>query len=238
MSRARPPLLRVEDLTYAYPDGTVALRGVSLEIEAGERVAVLGANGSGKSTLLLHAGAVLHTDGALSLFGERVSRSNVRRMRRRVGILFQDPDDQLFCPTVFEDVAFGPRNALLPEEEVRRRVEEALAEVGLPGAGGRCAFHMSLGEKKRVALACVLAMRPELLLLDEPTANLDPRGRRELTDLLAGLPGTMLLATHDLGLARRLCGRAVILVEGGVAADGPIDEVLGSRDRLLQWSLA
>ncbi|MDX9974891.1 MAG: ATP-binding cassette domain-containing protein, partial [FCB group bacterium] len=171
-------------------------------------------------------------------FGEAVSRGNLRKVRQRVGFVFQNPDDQLFCPTLFEDVAFGPRNLGLPEDEVWRRVEAGLRSVGLEGLGGKSAYHLSVGQKKRASLATVLAMNAEVLVLDEPTAGLDPRGRREILELLRGFGGTQVIATHDLGFVEDLCDRAVVLSAGRVVRDGAPGEILGDGPFLERFGLA
>lgn len=235
-----PPVLAIKNVTYVYPDGTRALEGVSLTVREGERVAILGANGAGKSTLLLHLnGTLTPTAGTVTVAGlPTATRKSRRCVRERVGMVFQDPGDQLFCPTVREDVAFGPRHQGLAGEALEERVAGVLQQVGMPGVETKSPFHLSLGQKKRVALATVLAMRPWVLALDEPTANLDPRGRREIADLLANLPGTMVLITHDLAVARRLAQRAVVLGNGRVVADGSPDAVLAEDSFLTTHGLA
>jgi cobalt/nickel transport system ATP-binding protein len=224
--------VRARDVSFAYPNGRPALAGVDLEVRHGERVAILGPNGAGKTTLMLHLNALLTGTGTLDVAGLRVGRDDVRELRARVGLVFQDPDDQLFMPTVAEDVAFGPLNLGLDRAEVRRRVDESLAAVGMTGVAGRAPHELSLGQRRRVAIATVLATRPRLLVLDEPSANLDPRARRELIEVLEPLPGTMLVVTHDLPFAARVCRRAVILDGGRVAADGPAAAVLGDEHDL------
>jgi cobalt/nickel transport system ATP-binding protein len=213
----------ISGLTFAYPDGREALRGVDLRVSARERVGLLGANGAGKSTLLLQLVGVLKPgNGSLRVCGLEVGRRNIREVRRRLGLVFQLPDDQLFCTNLFDDIAFGPRNLGVPEEEVRRRVEHALAQVGLEGFGERMAYHLSPGEKKRASIATVLSMDAQVLALDEPTSMLDPRARREIEALLTGLGQTQLIVTHDLELARKVCTRVVIMDEGRVVADGGV----------------
>jgi len=209
--------VEIRGLHYTYPDGTVALRGVNLEVEEGESVYLMGPNGSGKSTLLLHLnGLLLPQRGEVRVFG-RDTRDGVEEIRRRVGLVFQDPDDQLFMPTVFEDVAFGPLHLGLGEREVRRRVREALRAVGAEGLGRRSPHHLSYGEKKRVAIATILSMEPQLLVLDEPTLGLDPWARREFLSLLERLKRgrTLVMAGHDLELME-LCDRALLLRRGRV----------------------
>lgn len=224
------PALRVHGLRYRYPDGTPALDGVDLEIAPGEAVALIGPNGAGKSTLLLHLVGILHGEGVVEAFGLKPSGRELKVLCQRVGLLFEDPDDQLFMPRVRDDVGFGPRNMGLPPEEVARRVEQALASTGMSGAEERAPHHLSSGQKKRVALATLLAMEPELLLLDEPTSTLDPRGRRELIRILEALPVARLIATHDLELVLELCPRAVLLDGGRIVADGPSTELLSNAE--------
>jgi len=188
--------------------------------------------GAGKSTLLLHLNGILRGEGTVRVMGQEVAEPNLARIRAQVGLVFQDPDDQLFSPTVFDDVAFGPLYAGLPEEEIQRRVAWALAQVGLEGYAERVSHHLSLGEKKRAAIATVLAMQPEVLALDEPTLGLDPRTRRRLIGLLRELPQTMLVATHDMRMVAEVFPRMVVLDEGRVVADGPTDELLADRQLL------
>jgi cobalt transport protein ATP-binding subunit len=232
VSTAEPSLV-VEDLAFAYPDGHQALFGVDLRVERGERVAVLGPNGAGKTTLVLHLNGILAGGrGRVAVAGLPVERRNLPEVRRRVGIVFQDPDDQLFMPTVGEDVAFGPRNLGLPEPEVAARVAAALEQVGMAGSADRPPHHLSFGQRRRVAVATVLSMHPEVLVLDEPSSNLDPAGRRELAEVLAALPVTVLMVTHDLPYALQLCPRSVVLDGGVVVADGPTRELLADADLL------
>lgn len=219
--------VHVERLRHVYPDGHVALDGVNLSIEPGERVAVLGPNGAGKTTLMLHLNGVLSaTAGSVQINGIPVNRKTVRDIRRRVGLVFQDPDDQLFMPTVAQDVAFGPANFGLRGEALAERVRHALETVSLADQADRSPAHLSAGQRRRAALATVLACEPEILVLDEPSANLDPVGRRELAETLRGLQATMLIVTHDLPYAAQLCERAVVIARGVVVADGPINGVL------------
>lgn len=225
----RGPVLAVDDLTFSYPDGHQALFGVSLYIQTGEKVALVGPNGAGKSTLMLHLNGILGGAKApVTVAGLTLSKENLPRVRAKVGLVFQNPDDQLFSPTVFEDVAFGPLHMGVPEDEVRQRVADALAQVGMADYGVRLSHHLSVGQKKRVAIATVLSMDPEILVLDEPSAGLDPRGRRALISLLAELPVTMLVSSHDMLLVRELFPRMVIMDEGRVVADGPTAELLAN----------
>jgi cobalt/nickel transport system ATP-binding protein len=233
-----PPSLLVEDLAFAYPDGHQALFGVDLRVERGERVALLGPNGAGKTTLVLHLNGILTGGrGRVSVAGLPVGKRTLPEVRRRVGIVFQDPDDQLFMPTVGEDVAFGPRNLGLPEPEVAARVAAALDQVGMAGAADRPPHHLSFGQRRRVAVATVLSMHPEVLVLDEPSSNLDPAGRRELAEVLEALPVTVLMVTHDLPYALQLCRRSVVLDGGVVVADGPTRELLADTDLLARHRL-
>lgn len=218
--------IEIEGLDYRYPDGTPALSGVDLQVREGERLGIIGANGAGKSTLLLHLNGLLRGQGTLRVFGMEIRKDTLPRIRERVGLVFQNPDDQLFCPTVFEDIAFGPRNMGLPQEQVRRRVADALHAVGLDGLEEKNAFRLSIGQKKRAALATVLSMDAELLVLDEPSSNLDPRARRELIALLGALGRTQIIATHDLGLVREVCTRVVLLHQGSIVACGSPGEIL------------
>ncbi|GAB3451182.1 ABC transporter ATP-binding protein [Actinophytocola sediminis] len=227
------PALLVERLAYAYPDGHQALYGVNLRVAPGERVAVLGPNGAGKTTLVLHLNGVL-TGGAgrIEVAGLPVAKANLREIRRRVGIVFQDPDDQLFMPTVGEDVAFGPANFGLTGEALAERVRAALAAVGMSAHHDRSPLHLSGGQRRRVALATVLACDPEILVLDEPSSNLEPVARRELAEVLLALGRTTLMVTHDLPYALQLCPRSVLIDEGVVVADGPTRDLLADTDLL------
>jgi cobalt/nickel transport system ATP-binding protein len=224
-------------LRFRYPNGHVALDGIDLRVEHGERVAVLGPNGAGKTTCMLHLNGLLIGEGALEVAGVTVERSTVQRLRERVGLVFQDPDDQLFMPTVREDVGFGPLNMGLPRDAVAARVEDALAAVRMSAAIDRAPHQLSMGERRRVAIATVLAMRPQLLVLDEPSASLDPRARRELLEVLDSIDTTTLVVTHDLPFAAELCERAVILSGGRIAADGPVERILGDEALLASHDL-
>lgn len=220
-------LVQATDVRYAYPDGTAALAGVSFRITHGQSVAVVGANGAGKSTLLaILGGALLPTSGVVRIGDTELARQTLPIIRRTVGTVFQDPDDQLFMPTVFDDVAFGPINLGLPAEQVRSRVDEALATVGMSHVSARPPYRLSGGEKRAVAIATVLAMSPDILVLDEPSANLDPRARRRLIDLLRGFVHTRIIATHDMDLALELCDRTLVMHNGRVVADDSTDRVL------------
>ena len=226
------PAVLAGGLRFSYPGGPEVLRGVDLRVEQGESVAIIGPNGAGKSTLLLHLNGILRGEGRLEVMGCPVDDKHVRAIRALVGVVFQDPDDQLFLPTLAQDVAFGPANLGLDANQVGARVAEALAAVGLADAGERSPHELSFGEKKRAATATVLAMRPQVLVLDEPSSNLDPRGRRELLALLQTLPVTKIVVTHDLRAAHELCPRVVILDRGRIVADGPRDLILNDDDLL------
>ena len=229
--------LDIQDLHFSYPDGRVALRGVSLFINPGEKTALVGPNGSGKSTLLLHLNGILRGEGEVHVCGKELTDDSLRQIRALVGLVFQDPDDQLFSQSVYEDVAFGPLYMALPKEELEQRVRQALEDVGMAGSEARVPHHLSEGEKKRVAIATVLSMDPEVLVLDEPTAGLDPRGRRELIQLLRGLPQTMLVATHDMRMVAELFERTVIIDEGQVVGDGPTAQILAEPHLLERHGL-
>ncbi|HET9724852.1 MAG TPA: ATP-binding cassette domain-containing protein [Actinomycetota bacterium] len=222
--------LEVRELAFAYPDGSQALFGVDLRVESGERVALLGPNGAGKTTFVMHLNGINAAQhGSVAVGGLPVTKEHLREIRRRVGIVFQDPDDQLFMPTVREDVAFGPANLGLRGDELDARVHEALEAVGMEGTADRAPHHLSFGQRRRVAVATVLAMEPEILVLDEPSSNLDPAGRRELADILRGLRITMLMVTHDLPYALELCPRAVVMNRGTIVADGATVEILSDQ---------
>ena len=225
-----PLALDLRDVTFAYPDGHLALHGIDLAVEAGQRLAVLGPNGAGKTTLVLTLNGILNpSSGTVAVSGLPVVKSNLREIRRRVGIVFQDPDDQLFMPTVRDDVAFGPANLGLRGDELDEAVAEALATVGMTAAADRSPHHLSFGERRRVALATVLAMHPDVLVLDEPSSNLDPAARRELADIVLGLDVTVVLVTHDLPYALQLCERSVVLDNGRLVADGPTANLLADE---------
>lgn len=238
------PALELRQLRFTFPGGQAALDGVSFSAAPGERIAIVGPSGAGKSTLLMHLNGLLperlplEADASVFLDGRAITPQTAAEARRNVGFLFQDPDDQLFCPTVREDVAFGPLNLGLPRDEVLRRVGESLEAVGLPGAHAeRSTLQLSVGERKRVCLAGILACGPSLLALDEPTANLDPRARRNLLKILDGFSGCQIIATHDLDFVVEHCTRVLVLDQGRLHADGPIDSVLRDEWLLEQHGL-
>jgi cobalt/nickel transport system ATP-binding protein len=222
----KQPVLVVKELDFSYPDGHPALKGVTLSIGYGEKVALVGPNGAGKSTLMLHLNGILAGKGDIQVAGLEVNKASLPLIRAKVGLVFQNPDDQLFSPTVFEDVAFGPLHMGLPEDEVRARVLQALEQVRMTHYAHRLSHHLSVGEKKRIAIATVLAMGPEILVFDEPSAGLDPRGRRLLINLLRELPLTMLVSTHDMLMVRELFPRMIIMDEGQIVADGPTEALM------------
>ena len=239
---AAPASLAVHGLAYSYPDGNQALFGVDLTIERGERVALLGPNGAGKTTLVMHLNGILSGGlGDVSVAGIPVDpedRSTLQEVRRRVGIVFQDPDDQLFMPSVREDVAFGPANMGLKGPELDARVQGALELVGMAEYADRPPHHLSFGQRRRVAVATVLSMEPEILVLDEPSSNLDPASRAELADILRTLDVTILMVTHDLLYALELCPRSVVMSSGSIVADGPTRELLSDDDLMGRYRLA
>lgn len=225
------PIVRVVNLRYRYADGTEALKGVNFELYPGECVALLGPNGAGKTTFVLHLNGLLEGEGEVFVCGlDLRDKANLPVIRRKVGLLFQDPDDQLFMPTVLEDVAFGLLNLGWEPARAKERALEALRAVGMEGAASRAPYHLSAGEKRRVALAGVLVMEPEILVLDEPTTFLDPPGQRKLTQLLQQLPLSRILVTHNLALARALANRAVFFLDGQIVAEGTVDELVHRFD--------
>jgi cobalt/nickel transport system ATP-binding protein len=220
--------IRIANLRFAYPDGVPALRGVDLTIAAGEKVALLGPNGAGKTTLLLHLNGILQGDGEIRIMGQPLSNGNLKHFRAQVGLVFENPDDQLFSPTVFDDVAFGPLYMGLAREEVMERVRLALEQVGMVGFENRLPHHLSLGQKKRIAIATVLSMRPAILALDEPFSSLDPGARRELMHLLRALPQTMIVSTHHIPIIRHLFPRTLVMDDGRIVADGDTEDMLAN----------
>lgn len=233
--------IEVRNLHFHYAEGTQALRGVSFSVAEGECVGLIGPNGAGKSTLLLHLNGLLPEswtgEEVVFVDGRPVNPATLFHIRRKVGLLFQDPNDQLFCPTVYEDVAFGPEQLGLSKAEIRERVSGSLRMAGLPGFESRAPHHLSVGEKRRVCLAGVLACDPSILVLDEPTTSLDPKGRRELKEVLRQIPITKLIATHDLELVVELCSRVIVLDRGAIVAEGPTVELLSDEELMLRHSL-
>lgn len=230
-------VLEVRNLSFSYGAGLDALHDVSLSVEPGEKLGIVGANGAGKSTLLLHLNGVLEGQGEILVDDRLVEEASLAEIRRSVGLVFQDPDDQLFSASVFEDVAFGPLYMGLPEEAVRRRVQAALAAVGMERMADRAPHRMSLGEKKLVAIATVLSMDPRILALDEPTSGLDARATRRITQLLADLDLALLVATHDLDLVRAILPRTIVMDRGEIVADGPTSRILADRELLVRHGL-
>ncbi len=230
--------LRFDDVHYRYPNGYEALCGVSFRITHGEKVALVGANGAGKSTLLLHTnGLLMPSQGEVVMGGITLTRRTLPLVRQSVGLVFQDSDNQLFMPTVEEDVAFGPANMRLEPEEIRRRVTEALDAVGALDLREASPFRLSGGQKKRVAIATVLAMEPSVLVMDEPTSNLDPRARRQIIDLIRRFSHTTLVATHDMEMVLDLCDRTIVMKEGRIVADGSTRHVFGDLALLEECGL-
>lgn len=229
-------IVEAVDLHYSYPEGTAALKGVSFRIAHGESVAFVGENGAGKSTLLLHLnGYLFSSQGALKIGDHSLTKKNLHAVRRSVGMVFQNPDDQLFMPTVFDDVAFGPLNLGLSHDEVQRSVQDALATVGVAHLAKRPPYKLSQGEKRAASIATVLACLPDILVMDEPTSSLDPRSRRRLIELLKTFRHTKIIATHDLDMALDLCERTIVLHQGRVSADGRTEDIL-SDEKLLSAS--
>ena len=224
--------VHVRDLHFSYPDGHTALEGVSIKLCHGDKVALVGPNGAGKSTLMLHLNGILGGHGEVEIEGQRLTRDNLPAIRAMVGLVFQNPDDQLFSPTVFEDVAFGPLHMGLAKDAVTARVESALQAVRMSGFRDRLSHHLSVGEKKRIAIATVLSMNPQILVLDEPSAGLDPRARRTLINLLRELPITMLVSTHDMKLVEELFPRTIVMDEGVIVADGKTKDILADAKLL------
>lgn len=230
-------MINIQNLSFNYPDGRHALDHINLQIKPGEKVALVGPNGAGKSTLLLHLNGVLQGNGQITINDLEISKKNLAYIRSLIGMVFQNPDDQLFSLTVAEDVAFGPTCQGIEKEIIKKKVKEALQAVQLDGFEDRNPYHLSGGEKKRASVATVLSMSPEYLVLDEPTSGLDPRSRRELISLLKSLPQTMIVASHDLTMVNEVAGRVIVLKNGRVVADGTKDEILSDHDFLLENDL-
>jgi len=238
-------IVEVRHLSFSYPDGTLALNDVNLDVYEGESLGIIGGNGAGKSTLLLHLNGILPetekrrtADESLVIVdGLKVEKRNLEIIRAKVGILFQNPEDQLFSATLYDDIAFGPRNMGLEEGEVEARVNEALERFKLKGYSGKNPFHLSLGEKRLAAMATIYSMKPEIYCLDEPTSNLDPRGRRELIEILSMMEVTKVIVTHDLGMVKELCNRVVVMNRGKVEAEGGVDSIFSNEDLLARCRL-
>jgi cobalt/nickel transport system ATP-binding protein len=230
--------IKIEKLDFRYPDGQFGLKDLNLIVGRGESVALIGPNGAGKSTLLLHLNGILRSKAFVSVCGLTMEDKNLTEIRKRVGMVFQDPEDQLFSLNVFDDVAFGPVNMCLEEADVERRVAAALKKVGMEGYEKRSSHHLSIGEKKRIAIATVLSLDPQILALDEPTSSLDPRGKWALIDLLQSLPVTRIIASHDLDLVKCLSERVVILDQGSIVADGTTEKILNDTNLLKAHGLA
>jgi len=231
-------IVQADNLSFAYPDGTVGIRNVTFRITHGESVALVGANGAGKTTLLLHLnGCLMADEGVLRIGDYPLTKKNLTAVRRSVGMVFQDPDDQLFMPTVFDDVAFGVLNLGMPEAEVKNRVMQALETVGVPHLYNRPPYKLSGGEKRAVAIATVIAMSPDILVMDEPNSNLDSRSRSRLIALLKTFEHTKIIATHDLDMALDLCERAIFLHDGRIAADGPTPTLFRDESLLARCHL-
>jgi cobalt/nickel transport system ATP-binding protein len=231
-------VVRIDALSFSYPDGHEALRGVGLAVREGETVGLIGPNGAGKSTLLLHLNGLIKSKNCINILGTLLNGKNLKEVRSKVGMVFQDPDDQLFMPTVFDDVAFGPINLGHEKAEVQRRVAQALAWVGMDGAEGRSSHHLSIGEKKRISIATVLSMSPEILVLDEPSASLDPRGKWAIIKLVRHLPMTKIVASHDMELIQALCRRTIVMDKGEIVADDLTGRILSDESLLREHGLA
>ena len=214
--------VEVENLSFNYPDGHQALVDINLVIPLDQSVALIGPNGAGKSTLLLHLNGILRSKGIVRILGIPIEEKNLKWIRSKVGLVFQEPDDQLFSPTVFDDIAFGPINMMLAKDKIKASVEQALSEVSMQGAAQRASHHLSFGEKKRVSIATVMSMKPDILVLDEPTSNLDPKGRKELIALLKSINKTKIIASHDLDLIAELCSQYVFLDKGTIVKSNPL----------------
>lgn len=228
-------IIKIEGLNFTYPDGTKAIQDINLMVSAGESLGILGANGAGKTTLLFHLNGILRGKGEIEICGLTLNKKNLIEIRRRVGLVFQNPEEQLFSSTVFEDVAFAPLNLDLTKEEIEKRVRESLALVGMAGYEQKMPQHLSLGEKKKIALATVLAQKPEILVIDEPSGNLDPKIRRQLINLLKNFNHTKIIASHDLNLISALCTRVILLDKGRIVAEGKTSEILTNQQILTRY---
>ena len=231
------PIIEANNLSYSYPDGTKALKAVSFKIYRDKCVAVIGSNGAGKSTLLLNLSGILLPSGEVTIFGVKLERGTAKELKRRIAVVFQNPDDQLFCNTVYEDIAFGPINYGLDNEEVEIRVGRALKRLKLEGYENRNPYHLSYGEKKRASIATVYSMNPEIYLFDEPTANLDPRGGREIAGLISEINKTRIVVTHDLDFVKSTCSYTIVLNRGVKEAEGKTEEILSNKELLYRCRL-
>lgn len=229
--------VEMRNVSFKYPDGQIGLKDIILNIHCGESVGIIGPNGAGKSTLLLHLNGILRGMGDIYIHGLRIEDKNIRIIRKMVGMVFQDPEDQLFSLNIFDDVAFGPLNMGCSEEEVSRKVSSALATVGMAGFEKRSSHHLSIGEKKRVAIATVLSMDPQIIVLDEPSSSLDPRGKSSLIKVIQNLPATRIIASHDLDLVKKICSRIVIMDEGSIVADSKTEEIMDNKSLLAAHGL-
>ena len=222
--------VEAKGLSYTYPNGTRAIEGISFNVRQGETVGIIGPNGAGKTTLLLHLNGILQGNGEVTILGLEMKKGDIKKIRSKIGLVFQNPDDQLFCPTVFEDVSFGPLNMKLPEEEVIKRTREALCAVEMDKFENNSPHHLSFGEKKRISIATVLSMKPEILLLDEPTSNLDPQHRRRLIRFLKEIKATKIIASHDLEMILELCERVILLNKGKMLCSGKTFDIMKDKD--------
>ena len=227
----------IEELSFQYPDGNDVLKDITLSIYKGESVGIIGPNGAGKSTLLLNLNGILIGDGRIEVMGMEVNKKNLKEIREKIGIVFQNPDDQLFCPTVWEDVAFGPQNMGFSEDDINKKVKKAMETVRLTGFEKRSPHHLSLGEKKRVSLATVLSMTPDIIAFDEPSANLDTYSQKMLIHTIKSLPSTKIIVTHDLYMAGDICNRLIILFNGEIVAEGETWEILKNQELLNRYDL-
>ncbi|MBI5748380.1 MAG: ABC transporter ATP-binding protein [Nitrospinae bacterium] len=230
-------VVEIKELYFKYPDGSDVLKGINFSISRGESVGIIGPNGAGKSTLLLNLNGILIGNGQIRIMGMELNKKNLKEIREKIGIVFQNPDDQLFCPTVWEDVAFGPQNMGFSEDDISKRVREAMGTVRLSGFEKRSPHHLSLGEKKRVSLATVLSMTPDIIAFDEPSSNLDPNSQKLLIHAIKALSSTKIVVTHDLYLAGDICSRLIILFDGEIVADGEAKEILGNQELLNRYGL-
>jgi cobalt/nickel transport system ATP-binding protein len=224
--------VQITGLSFSYPDETKALENINFSLEEGESLGIIGPNGAGKSTLLLHLNGVLKKDGAVRIFGEVIGKQNIKKIRRKVGLVFQDPNDQLFMPTVFDDVAFGPLNLGMEKEKIKEKVTSALSQLGLTGYKTKNPSHLSLGEKKKVSLATVLVLEPQIIVLDEPTANLDPGSKKSFIHTLKKINKTKIIASHDMDSIYDLCTRIMLMNKGRIVAQGNAENILQDKELL------